>query len=59
MMIGHKYYNISFMSIEGNEDQTTVLTKSYKGTTDEVVAKIYKEHIELDRPLAYIRHSAC
>jgi hypothetical protein len=49
-----QYYNISFMSIEGNEDQTTVVTKSYKGTTDEVAQKIYKEHIEFDRPLVVL-----
>lgn len=44
-------YNISFMSVEGYEDQTTVIGKSYKGTTDEVAQNIYREYIELDRPI--------
>lgn len=46
-----QYYNISFMSIEGYQDQTTVVKKSFKGTTDEVAKKIYEDNIEIDRPL--------
>ena len=46
-----QYYNISFMSIEGYQDQTTVVKKSFKGTTDEVARKIYEDTIEIDRPL--------
>ena len=49
-----QYYNISFMSIEGYEDKTTVVTKSFKGTTDEVVSKIYQEYSEFDRPLVVL-----
>lgn len=46
-----QYYNISFMSIEGYENQTTVVTQSFKGSTDEVAQKIYEDYIEFDRPL--------
>lgn len=49
-----QYYNISFMSIEGYEDKTTVVTKSFKGTTDEVVSKIYQEYSEFDRPIVVL-----
>lgn len=46
-----QFYNISFMSIEGYENQTTVIGKSYNGTTDEIASKIYEDYIEVDRPL--------
>lgn len=46
-----QYYNISFISPEGYEDQTTVIGKSYNDSTDAVVKKIYEEYIEIDRPL--------
>lgn len=46
-----QYYNISFISPEGYEDQTTVIGKSYNDSTDAVVKKIYEEYIEVDRPL--------
>lgn len=46
-----QFYNISFMSIEGYESQTTAIGKSYKGTTDEVASKIYQDYIAIDREL--------
>ena len=46
-----QFYNISFISPEGYEDQTTVIGKSYNDSTDAVVKKIYEEYIEVDRPL--------
>lgn len=46
-----QYYNISFMSVEGYENQTTVVTKAFNGSTDEVAQKIYEEYIEFGRPL--------
>jgi len=49
-----QYYNISFMSIEGYEQQTTTITKSYSGTTDAVAQSIYEEYLELDRPLVIL-----
>lgn len=49
-----QFYNISFMSIEGYEDQTSVITKSFKGTTEEVAKKIYDDYIVVDRPLVVL-----
>lgn len=46
-----QYYNISFMSIEGYENQTTVVTKAFSGSTDEVAQKIYEDYLDYDRPL--------
>ena len=46
-----QFYNISFISPEGYEDQTTVVGKSYNDSTDAVVKKIYEEYIEVDKPL--------
>lgn len=46
-----QFYNISFISPEGYENQTTVVGKSYNDSTDAVVKKIYEEYIEVDRPL--------
>lgn len=46
-----QYYNISFMSIEGYENQTAVVTKAFSGSTDEVAQKIYEDYIEYDRSL--------
>lgn len=49
-----QYYNISFMSIEGYEQQTTTIRKSYNDTTDVVVQNIYEEFLEVDRPLVIL-----
>ena len=38
-----QFYNISFMSIEGYEEQTTAISKSYSGTTEEVAKQIYED----------------
>jgi len=46
-----QYYNISFMSIEGYENTTSVVTKAFSGPTDEIAQKIYEDYIEYDRPL--------
>ena len=46
-----QFYNISFMSIEGYEEQTTAISKSYSGTTEEVAKQIYEDFLEFDRPL--------
>lgn len=46
-----QFYNISFMSVEGYENQTTAIGKSYNGTTDEIASKIYEDYILIDRPL--------
>lgn len=46
-----QFYNISFMSVEGYENQTTAIGKSYNGTTDEIASKIYEDYIQIDRPL--------
>lgn len=46
-----QYYNISFVSLEGHEDQTTVIKKAYKGTTEEIAKDIYEEFIQLDKSL--------
>lgn len=49
-----QFYNISFMSIEGYEQQTTTITKSYNDTTDAIVKSIYEEYLEVDRPLVIL-----
>ena len=49
-----QYYNISFMSIEGYENQTTVVTKAFSGSTDEVAQTLYEEYLEYDRPLVIL-----
>lgn len=49
-----QFYTIAFMSIEGYENQTKTLTTSFNDTTDKIAEKIYKEHIEWDRPLVIL-----
>jgi len=49
-----QFYNISFMSIEGYEQQTTTIRKSYNDTTDAVAKSIYEEFLEVDRPLVIL-----
>jgi len=49
-----QYYNISFMSIEGYENTTSVVTKAFSGPTDEIAQKIYEDYIEYDRPLVIL-----
>ena len=46
-----QFYNISFMSIEGYEQQTATITKSYNDTTDNIVSSIYEEYMKYDRQL--------
>lgn len=49
-----QFYNISFMSIEGYEQQTTTITKSYNDTTDKVAQKIYEDYLQVDRPMVIL-----
>lgn len=49
-----QFYNISFMSIEGYEQQTTTITKSYNDTTDKVAQQIYEDYLEVDKPMVVL-----
>ena len=42
-------YEINFMSLEGMIDNVSFISKKFTGTTDEVVEKIFKEHLSLPK----------
>jgi hypothetical protein len=42
-------YTISFISIEGMKDSSTIISKRIAGTTGEVVQKLYQTHLETPR----------
>lgn len=42
-------YTISFISIEGYYDNTIPISKTFRGTTDEIVEKIYDTYVKTDR----------
>lgn len=42
-------YEINFMSLEGMVDNVTYLSKKFTGSTDEIVEKIFNEHLRLPK----------
>lgn len=44
-----QFYTISFISIEGYYDSTIPISKTFRGTTDEIVDNIYETYIKADR----------
>ena len=42
-------YTMNFISVEGFIDQVETLVRSFSGTTDEIVSKIYNDYIVKDR----------